>query len=413
MRRRAGLIALLAVALLAGCGKNAAAQTSSTGSKTVTTTKLAKNGVVTKAQMKNLANKGGQFTLSGKHDGIKYSWTYDSAQVKNPTKQKLALTITNAKSKAALAKVPGAKNLIGIKFAQFHLAGAPTLTITIPKRWSASAAVLLSGNKLTVDSATPVNLKQTAKTTQLSFKVTSVHRTVYLVGTTKTDKTKTIKKAKVVAKKEATKATSTKAKAKKAASKTKKHAAATSKSSSAASSASKASSSSKDAGSSSSHAVATSSAAVKHATHKTKHATAKATSSAPTVTISINASTAAHHLDQIKDNKKNSVPKSGVILPPTKVTLKTGESVYDVLKQVTAERGIQMEARWTPAYNAYYITGIHNLYEFDGGAASGWMYSVDGWFPNYGASSYKDLKNGSVIKWLYTLELGADVGGHN
>ena len=32
-------------------------------------------------------------------------------------------------------------------------------------------------------------------------------------------------------------------------------------------------------------------------------------------------------------------------------------------------------------YNSYYVEGIGNLYEFDCGSESGWMYKVNGWFP--------------------------------
>ena len=52
-------------------------------------------------------------------------------------------------------------------------------------------------------------------------------------------------------------------------------------------------------------------------------------------------------------------------------------------------------------YNSYYVEGIGNLYEFDCGSESGWMYKVNGWFPNYGCSSYT-LSDGDVIVWCYT-----------
>jgi uncharacterized membrane-anchored protein len=57
-----------------------------------------------------------------------------------------------------------------------------------------------------------------------------------------------------------------------------------------------------------------------------------------------------------------------------------------------------------------YIQGINNIYEFDAGALSGWMYRVNGWFPNYGASRYV-VQQGDVIEWVYTCDLGRDVGG--
>ena len=60
--------------------------------------------------------------------------------------------------------------------------------------------------------------------------------------------------------------------------------------------------------------------------------------------------------------------------------------------------------------DVYKRQGIHNLYEFDCGELSGWMYNVNGWFPNYGCSRYA-LQDGDVIRWRYTCDLGADVGG--
>ena len=71
---------------------------------------------------------------------------------------------------------------------------------------------------------------------------------------------------------------------------------------------------------------------------------------------------------------------------------------------------IHMEFRNTPIYDSAYIIGINNLYEFDVGELSGWMYNVNGWFPNYGASRYQ-LKEGDVVEWLYNL--GIDVGGYS
>ncbi|MBO4990835.1 MAG: DUF4430 domain-containing protein, partial [Firmicutes bacterium] len=73
--------------------------------------------------------------------------------------------------------------------------------------------------------------------------------------------------------------------------------------------------------------------------------------------------------------------------------------------------GIHMEFKNTPIYNSAYIEGIQNLYEFDCGELSGWMYKVNDWFPNYGCSRYQ-LKEGDVIEWVYTCNLGIDVGGH-
>ena len=128
-----------------------------------------------------------------------------------------------------------------------------------------------------------------------------------------------------------------------------------------------------------------------------------------TCTFSIECSTILNNLKYLDADKRELVPSNGVILAPTKVTFYEGESVYDVLQRVCRENNIHMEASWTPVYNSAYVEGIHNLYEFDCGALSGWMYRVNGWYPNYGCSRYQ-LVDGEVVEWRYTCDLGNDVG---
>ena len=128
-----------------------------------------------------------------------------------------------------------------------------------------------------------------------------------------------------------------------------------------------------------------------------------------TCTFSISCETILDNMDKCVENKKFLVPADGVIFPATEVTFSDGESVYDVLQRVCKDNKIHMESSFTPVYNSAYIEGIHNLYEFDVGKLSGWMYAVNGWFPNYGCSRYQ-LKNGDVVEWCYTCDLGEDLG---
>lgn len=131
-----------------------------------------------------------------------------------------------------------------------------------------------------------------------------------------------------------------------------------------------------------------------------------------TCTISISCATILDNMELCAENKRPLVPSDGVILPATTVTFSPGESVYDVLQQVCRDYGIHMESEFTPMYNSAYIQGINNLYEFDVGNESGWMYKVNGWFPNYGCSRYQ-VEDGDVICWVYTCDLGADVGDNS
>lgn len=126
-------------------------------------------------------------------------------------------------------------------------------------------------------------------------------------------------------------------------------------------------------------------------------------------TISISCATILDNLDLCDSEKKELVPEDGWILEPMTVTFYEGESVFNVLQRTCKQQKIHMEFEDTPMYNSAYIEGIHNLYEFDVGELSGWMYSVNDWFPNYGCSRYQ-LQDGDVVEWVYTCDYGADVG---
>ncbi len=127
-------------------------------------------------------------------------------------------------------------------------------------------------------------------------------------------------------------------------------------------------------------------------------------------TFSIECATILNNLDQLDPDKLEMVPSGGTILSTTTVTFSEGESVFDVLQRLCKEKGIHMESSWTPIYNSAYIEGICNLYEFDCGSLSGWMYRVNGWYPNYGCSRYQ-LQDGDRVEWRYTCDLGHDIGG--
>ena len=129
-----------------------------------------------------------------------------------------------------------------------------------------------------------------------------------------------------------------------------------------------------------------------------------------TCTLSISCATILDNPELCDPEKWELVPENGWILEPMTVTFYEGESVFNVLQRTCKQRGIHMEFSNTPVYNSAYIEGISNLYEFDVGNESGWMYRVNGWFPNYGCSRYL-LQDGDVIEWVYTCDLGSDVGG--
>lgn len=131
-----------------------------------------------------------------------------------------------------------------------------------------------------------------------------------------------------------------------------------------------------------------------------------------TCILSIECISVLNHLDDLDPDKLDVLPKDGILFAAQEVEFKEGESVYDMLLRVCKEKKIPLEASFTPMYNSTYVEGIGNLYEFDCGPGSGWMYCVDGWYPNYGCSLYT-LKDGQTVQWRYTCDLGGDIGGAN
>lgn len=126
-------------------------------------------------------------------------------------------------------------------------------------------------------------------------------------------------------------------------------------------------------------------------------------------TMTISCKTILNNLDQFDQNKMGILPKNGTIYSTRTVTFTEGETVFDILARETKKNRIHMEHQGNPMYNSEYIEGIGNIYEKDCGEGSGWMYKVNGKFPNYGCSLYK-VKAGDKIEWLYTCDLGHDLG---
>lgn len=130
-----------------------------------------------------------------------------------------------------------------------------------------------------------------------------------------------------------------------------------------------------------------------------------------TCTLSVRCDTILNNMNLLDKEKWELVPADGVIFAARQVTFYEGESVFNVLLREMKQNKIHMEFVNVPLYNSAYIEGIHNLYEFDVGELSGWVYKVnDSWFPNYGCSRYQ-LKDGDAVEWVYTCNLGEDVGG--
>ena len=102
------------------------------------------------------------------------------------------------------------------------------------------------------------------------------------------------------------------------------------------------------------------------------------------------------------------ISKNEVPLQPTEMEIKDYDTVLQALISITMEKAIHMDYRGGQGPTAY-VQGMGNVYEFDRGQGSGWMYRVNGIFPDRGAGVVP-LLDGDRVEWLYTTNLGEDLG---
>lgn len=126
-------------------------------------------------------------------------------------------------------------------------------------------------------------------------------------------------------------------------------------------------------------------------------------------TLLVSCDTVLRNINNLEKEKALIVPENGIIFAKEEVEFYEGESVFDVTLREMKKHKIHFEYVYTPIYNSAYIEGIGNLYEFDCGELSGWMYKVNGEFPNCSCSDYK-LADGDRVEWVYSCDLGADIG---
>lgn len=132
-----------------------------------------------------------------------------------------------------------------------------------------------------------------------------------------------------------------------------------------------------------------------------------------TVFVTISCSSILKNYDELDSSLKSKkyVPSDGVILKKTEYVLRKGDTAFDILNRCTRYNKIQMEYQGAEknSYGSIYIQGINYIYEFSCGPLSGWMYKINGKYPNYGCSKYK-LHDGDTVEWIYSCDLGYDIG---
>ena len=443
MKKEKGMVyvvlALLMSMLLVistGCGKsgNEGSSSDKKSGKTETlldVNEIPEDGIITKAQFKTVAGEKKKVQFRGTtDDGITYIWTYDCSKIQNPADQNLKIDFSGEGLDDLKKQANNANDALKLTMHGKGLICVPDLEVQLPEAWQSNSAYLvkeqagklarMSDVVVTAQAKKQDTKKQDTKTeekdssdkaaesttqakkdtkpkegtTSLKMSVTSLDGDCYIIGGI----TEQQNKGAVAANKSES---GTEADGENAGS----------QNGSQAGDSGLGENSYNEEGSSGNGDVSNGSSSGSSGKQDVAN-DEEASGSSHICTISISCATILNNMSDLKSGKEEFVPSDGWILAASEVEFTEGESVHDILQRVCKDAGIQMESSFTPAYNSAYVEGINNLYEFDCGQLSGWMYNVNGWFPNYGCSKYT-VQDGDVINWVYTCNLGKDVGDNS
>ena len=135
---------------------------------------------------------------------------------------------------------------------------------------------------------------------------------------------------------------------------------------------------------------------------------ADSAAAAEQVWLTIDVSSLLEHQAELSPAKLPWLPECGYLLQDTAVGFSEGQTAFATLENAAQEHEIMLDFSMQPGRIAY-VRGIGQLYEQDCGSGSGWLYTVNGESPGVAASLY-ELEPGDTITWIYTCDLGRDVG---
>lgn len=359
---------LICVLILSGCGGKSGSSEKVEALKE--TNEIPEDGIITKEQFKTIAGEDMDVQFTGSTEsGIIYTWIFHADQIQNPQDQNLKIDFSEDNLEEIKKNANNAIDALKMTMQGKGIIAVPTLTITYPGVWESDTGMLVKeqGDKLARISDVTIVTEGEGETgtTTLTMTVTTLDGDSYIVGG--------------IAEKEAEQKAS------------------------------------EEKGTTAEDAKTNDNSNTTDDTSKStesKGKDVKTQKASHVCTISINCATLLDNLDVLPEEKHEFVPADGVILAASEVEFEEGESAHDILKRVCKAAGIHMESTYTPVYDSAYVEGINQLYEFDGGELSGWMYKVNGWFPNYGVSKY-EVSDGDVIEFVYTCDLGKDVGDNS
>ena len=91
----------------------------------------------------------------------------------------------------------------------------------------------------------------------------------------------------------------------------------------------------------------------------------------------------------------------------SQIVLDNEVNAFQALKYYCESNSIQLG--YTGSGKLAYVNSINGIKEKSEGPSSGWMYKVNGVFPNISAGRY-DLSSNDTLEWVFTKDGGKDVG---
>lgn len=343
----------------------------------------------TKSIFSDAVKKDQALVFEGENDGIRYTWTYDSGSVKKAEKTNLKVK-PYEKFRSQVKKTLGSKNVLLFRYSKnVNLNGTPRLTIKTSKYQKNAYLFKFANGRIRYMGPLAKNKDE------VTFDVKSTDG-IYLIANSISKKT--LKKAKTATIKLKTKNSREKKEAEEATKDKKDKKTYTAKKKA----------DKKEKARKKQRKTARRKKHVKGPIAKSKGKPIDLDeqvvdeSRTLSCTLTVECKMAVDNMDRLKEEKRKYVPKDGYIFGPRTVTFYEGENVYDVVSREMRNAGIPFDADGYTKYSSAYVRGIGNLYEFDCGKSSGWIYLVNGSMPNFGCSRYV-LSGGDDVHWKYSV----------
>lgn len=131
-----------------------------------------------------------------------------------------------------------------------------------------------------------------------------------------------------------------------------------------------------------------------------------------TVTVLAECAAALDNMESIDErvNTADVIPADGVVIAYCEASLPEGATAYDALTLAARQQKVRVDGSGT-VYGVY-VSAIGHIAEFGFGDMSGWLYSVNGEYPEVSCGEYR-LHDGDAVEFHYTCSYGAGMEAAN